>query len=549
MALMGNKHKLILLVLVLSGYLGALNAQSRKNQKANILLIVADDLGYTDLGCYGGDISTPSIDQLARTGIQFVNFHASPLCAPTRSMLLTGNDNHVAGMGSMFSVKGTSREGKPGYEHHLTDRIVTVARLLKEGGYQTFMAGKWHLGSEDPYIPAAKGFDRSFSLMNGAANHFNNEQVLNDQLPQYRLDQHRVPFPDGKFSTDVYTEKMTEFIVNRQQDKPFFAYLAYTAPHWPLQVPADYLDIYKGRYDIGYDSLRVVRFNAQKARGILQPQAVLPPRNPMIKPWHELSADEKKIEARKMELYAAMVHNLDEHIGQLIKFLKDSNQYDNTFIVFMSDNGAAAEDFYNDAGGYGPFLREHFDNRYENMGKPSSFVSYGPQWAQTGAAPFRLHKGFSTEGGIVAPLIISGKGVERKPGIQNTFINVMDFAPTFLEVAGLSYPNRYGNKEMKPMLGESILSFIRNKSNFIHNSNYTYGLEHDGQCLLIKGNWKITNTSKPFDEMAFGLYDLLNDPGETDDLSKSSPEKYAEMMKEWELFKKRAGVIVKDKEK
>ena len=544
---MRNKINLILLLLSFTIASSSINSQSQKSNKPNILLLVADDLGYTDPGCYGGDIKTPNIDLLAKQGLQFTNFHTSPLCAPTRAMILSGNDNHVAGVGSMFPVKGTAREGKPGYEGHLTDRIVTVAQLLKDAGYQTFMTGKWHVGFEDPYIPYAKGFEKSFVLLNGGATHFNNNPIFENEPPQYRQDNQPVLFPEGKFSTDVYTEKMIGFIKDRQPGNPFFAMLTYTAPHWPLQLPADYLDKYKGKYDMGYDSLRVLRFNQQKAIGIIPSNARLPSRAPGIKPWAELSAEEKKIESRKMELYAAMVEHLDERIGQLIGYLKQSGQFDNTLIVFMSDNGAAAEDFYNRPAGPGPFLRKHYNNEYENMGKASSFVSYGPQWAQAGAAPFKLFKYYATEGGIVTPLIISGKLVKRKPGFQNTFITVMDIAPTFLELAGIKYPGVYNGKKVTPMLGESFLPFISGKTNAVHDPNYVFGMEHDGQCLLIKGDWKITNISQPFDETAFALYNLAEDLGESNDLSKSNPKKFSEMMKEWEMFKRKTGVISKEK--
>jgi arylsulfatase len=539
-----NATSVILFSLFLSISIPA-KPQKQQISKPNILLIVADDLGYTDLGCYGGEIKTPNIDRLAKRGIQFTNFHTSPLCAPTRSMLFSGNDNHVAGMGSMFPVKGTSREGKIGYEQHLTDRIVTVSQLLKDGGYQTFITGKWHLGFEDAYIPFAKGFEKSFILLNGGANQFNNDKMLANEPPRYRLDSQVVLFPEGRFSTDVYTEKMLTFIRNGKKDKPFFACLTYTAPHWPLQVPADYIDKYKGMYDMGYDSLRVIRFNQQKKMGIIPPGATLPPRDASIKPWIQLSSEDKKLESRKMELYAAMVDNLDHHIGRLLQYLEESKQLDNTIIVFMSDNGAAAEDFYNRPDGPGPFLREHYDNSYDNMGKASSFVSYGPQWAQAGAAPFKLFKYYSTEGGIVAPLIFSGKYVERKFGLQNTFITVMDLAPTFLELAGIGYPVVYNNKKVTPMLGESCLPFVRGKANAVHSNNYVFGLEHDGQCLLIKGNWKITNISRPFDETAFALYNLSEDLGETTDLSRSNPKKFTEMMNEWKVFKQKTGVIDK----
>jgi arylsulfatase len=544
---MQSKINPVLLLLLLAITSNPVLAQSKQNNKPNILLIVADDLGYTDPGCYGGDIKTPNIDRLAKQGLQFTNFHTSPLCAPTRAMLLSGNDNHVAGIGSMFPVTGTPREGKPGYEGHLTDRIVTVAQLLKDGGYQTFMAGKWHVGFEDPYIPYAKGFEKSFVLLNGGATHFNNNSIFENEPPQYRQDNQPILFPEGKYSTDVYTEKMIEFIKDRQAGKPFFAMLTYTSPHWPLQVPVEYLDKYKGKYDMGYDSLRVRRFNQQKAMGIIPTNATLPSRASQIKLWTALSPEEKKIESRKMELYAAMVEHLDERIGQLIQFLKQSGQFDNTIIVFMSDNGAAAEDFYNQPAGFGPYLRRHYNNDYDNMGKASSFVSYGPQWAQAGAAPFKLFKGYSTEGGIVAPLIITGKMVGRKPGLQNTFITVMDLAPTFLELAGIKYPEHFKSKKVTPMLGESCLSFISGRANAVHQSNYVVGLEHDGRCMLIKGNWKITNISQPFDESAFALYNLAEDIGESNDLSKSNPEKFSEMLKEWEVFKKKAGVIPKEK--
>ena len=279
----------------------SVQAQKPFTRKPNILLIVADDLGYTDLGCYGGNIKTPNIDELAKKGILFTHFHTAPLCAPTRSMILSGNDNHVAGMGSMFSVKGTPREGKPGYEHHFTDRIVTIAQLLKDGGYQTFMAGKWHLGSEDAYIPFAKGFQKSFSLMNGGANHFNNNQVFFNEPPKYRLDSAIVSYPEGEFSTDVYTNTMIRYISEADKNKPFFAYLAYTAPHWPLQVPVEDINKYKGQFDIGYDSLRHSRFLSLKKHGLLPSNIILSPRNDAIKLWTSLSENEKKIESRKME--------------------------------------------------------------------------------------------------------------------------------------------------------------------------------------------------------------------------------------------------------
>jgi len=538
-------QKALVFLFLLAADARVLPAQSARDSRPNILLIVADDLGYTDLGCYGGEIKTPNIDLLAKRGILFTRFHTSPLCAPTRSMILSGNDNHVAGMGSMFPVEGTPREGKIGYEGHLTNRIVTVAQVLRDGGYQTFMSGKWHLGSGEEYIPYAMGFEKSYALLPGAANHFSNRMILVDEPTQFRQDQQLVDFPEGSYSTDVYTDKMIGFIKNAPRNKPFFAYLTYTSPHWPLQAPPDYIDRYKGKYDIGYDSLRLLRFNRQKAMGILPASLVLRPGNPRIKPWTSLSAEEKKTEARKMEIYAAMVENLDDHIGQLIKYLTDSKLLDNTMIVFMSDNGAAREDFYARPDEMGRYLRANYDNRYENMGKVSSFVAYGAGWAQAGTAPFKLFKSFSTEGGVVTPLIMSGKFITIQPGLQNIFLTVMDLAPGFLNLAQLTYPVVYRKEKMVPMLGESFVPYIQGKAQTIHNIDYIFGLEHSGNCLLIKGDWKITNISSPFDLNAFALYNLTNDMGETHDLSKEYPEKYTEMLDEWAKFVKKTGVVMK----
>ena len=248
-----------------------------------------------------------------------------------------------------------------------------------------------------------------------------------------------------------------------------------------------------------------------------------------------------------MEIYAAMVENLDDHIGNLIKFLKDSNLINNTVIVFMSDNGAAGEDFYKLQNGYGKYLRDHYNNSYTNMGSATSFVAYGPGWAQAGAAPFKLYKNYSTEGGVVTPMFISGNFINIKPGIDSSFINVMDLAPSFLELAHRSYPNSYNGKKVVPMLGVSFVPYLKGTNKHFHEKEYVFGLEHDGNCLLIKGNWKITNISRPFDENAFSLYDLSNDIAETEDLSKLYPEKYDEMVAEWTVFKKKVGVISKTK--
>jgi arylsulfatase len=503
-----------------------------KDRQPDILLIVADDLGYADLGCYGGDIETPNIDQLATEGIRFSRFHTSPYCAPTRAMLLSGNDNHIAGMG-----RQSFQSNDFGYEGKLTERIVTIPALLREAGYHTYMAGKWHLGSSPDANPYRKGFEHSFILIRGAGNHYNDQGLfLEDPISPYTEDGKPAKWKDGNYSTDFYTDKIIEYIARHEKDsKPFFAFAAYTSPHWPLQVDEEFWRKYVGRYDDGYEKLKERRLESLKKAGMIPSNASLPPNHPMVKSWDSLSDDEKKKEARKMELYAGMVDNLDYNIGRLIQYLKDIGRFENTLIVFMSDNGAAAEDFFYDPH-YGSFLRQHFNDDYENMGQPDSYISYGPQWAEAGSSPFRYFKGFTTEGGIVAPMIITGHNLERKNEIHHGLATLMDIAPTFYEVANVTYPEKFEGKEIYPLKGRSLMPFVSGKTDEIHSENYVFGLEHAQRIMIRKGNWKITNISTPFLEENFELYDLTEDLAELKDLKDAEPEKYNELLEEWARF-------------
>lgn len=500
--------------------------------KTNILLLVADDLGYSDLGCYGGDIETPNIDQLAHSGIRFSRFHTSPLCAPTRAMLLSGNDNHIAGMG-----RQSLKTNEFGYEGKLSDRVVTIPQVLQSAGYHTYMAGKWHLGRDSLSNPANKGFEHSFINVRGAGNHYN-DQGMFEETPTslYTEDGKAVKWVDGNYSTDFYTDKLIQYIAgNKDDNQPFFAFAAFTSPHWPLQVDEKYWKKYEGRYDNGYEKLKEQRLESLKKAGMIPSNAVLPPNHSRVIPWDSLSPSEKKKEARKMELYAGMVDNLDYNIGRIINFLKEIGEYENTLIVFMSDNGAAAEDFYDDEE-YGPFIRTHFNDDYENMGKPDSFISYGPQWAEAGSSPFRYFKGLTTEGGMVAPMIVTGPGIKKKNEIEDVFVTVMDLAPTFYEVAQTTYPQTYNNNEVYPIKGNSIIPFVSGETKKVHNSDYVFGLEHANRAMLRKGNWKITSIERPFKLENFKLYNLGNDLAEMNDLKDLEAEKYQEMMEEWSKF-------------
>jgi arylsulfatase len=454
-------------------------------------------------------------------------------------MLLSGNNNHVAGMGRQHPLPPL-KGSQTGYEGHLSDRIMPLPLLLRDAGYHTYMAGKWHLGTEQEHSPRAAGFERSFGLVEGAASHFDGRGFENAPSV-YRRDGVLVEWPDGAYSTELYTDKLIGFIEAQRPDgKPFFAYAAYTSPHWPLQVPAKERDRYSGQYDAGYEVQRERNFTALQDAGMISLDVRLRPRNPQVRPWAELNAESRRREARKMELYAAMVENLDSHVGRLVTYLKNNGLYENTLIVFMGDNGADGIDFYN-RGPYMDYIRAQYANRFEDWGGPESWVSYDYPWAEASSAPFRLYKGYTSEGGIVAPLIIGGPGVLAENAINNGYLTVMDLAPTFIDLAGARYPE---DGSVKPMLGESLLPLLRGHATAAHDENYVTLLAHRNQGLLRQGRWKLTAIDTPFEESRFALFDIEKDPGETTDLSAQFPEKRNELLEIWRQRRLELGVVL-----
>jgi len=454
-------------------------------------------------------------------------------------MLLSGNNNHIAGMARQGRY-GPLDLALPGYENSLSDRIVPFPRLLQAAGYHTYTVGKWHLGLEDSNSPRAAGFSHAFNLLDGAGTHFDAVGFF-EGGSTFRLDDDIADYPVGEYSTTVYTDKLIEFIEsNRDDGRPFFAFAAYTSPHWPLQVPDEYLDLYAGAYDDGYDALRERNFESLKAAGIIPPESELPPRNDAITPWGDLGPEEQRKESRKMELYAAMVDNLDDHVGILLDYLEESGLYDNTLIIFMSDNGAAGEDFYNE-GSYKEYLQEHFDNAYEKMGTAGSFVSYDDPWAEAGSAPFMRRKTYTREGGMVAPFVVAGPGVGASSVIDSTYFTVMDLAPTILEIAGADYPS---DGSVEPMLGRSLRPFLAGDSTTVHDDDYVTTLFHSGYAYLRQGDWKISTLEPPFDEGDFELFNLADDPGETTDLAESHAEKYEQLLELWREERVELGIIL-----
>lgn len=433
---------ILLLQFVVAVYAGTNNHQTTQKKRPNILLIVVDDLGYTDFSIYGSGIDTPNIDSLAKQGLNFSNFHVSVSCSPTRSMLLTGTDNHIAGLGNMSELLTERQRGKPGYEGYLNNRVISLAEVLKLNGYHTYIAGKWHLGHKKGHLPYDRGFEQSFSLLYGGASHWADMTGLmaKETPAKYSLNGKIIKkLPDDFYSTRSYSDFLMEAIrSNCGSGKPFFAYLALTSPHDPLHVPEPWLSKYRGKYDDGYETLRMQRIQAAKHLGLIPKNAKLPQNISMQKSWATLSQSEKQVERRKMEVYAGMIDNLDYHVGRVIKFLKDIGEYNNTLIIIMSDNGPnpwTTADYPDNRSSQ--FLKE-FNNSLHNIGHPGSAAAYGMGWALAGSGPLSYFKMVVAEGGIRSPLIILGPGIKSKQKMIRNFIYVTDIMPTILDYLNIS---------------------------------------------------------------------------------------------------------------
>jgi len=506
-------------------------------------------MGYSDIGPFGSEIRTPNLNRLADSGIRFTDFYVGPACSPTRSMLMSGTDNHVAGMGSNAEALAPNQLGQPGYEGYLNQRVVSVASLLKEAGYHTYLAGKWHLGEEPEHDPSRRGFEKSYALLQGGASHFDDEWMMcANYTPIYRENGSRVHVPGGFYSSEFYTDKIIEYIQGQQDDRPFFAYVAYTAVHDPLHLPDEWLEKCRGRYDAGYDTVRRTRLARMKTLGLVPEETALGPWLARVPKWGDLDSEQRREEARRMEIYAAMVENTDFHIGRALDYLEDSGHLDNTMIIFFSDNGANGMPMHAYPGTDEAWVERNSDNRFENWGRRGSRVAQGMGWAQASVTPFRLFKGFIAEGGIRSPLIISGPGVRGAGGVEKAFVHVMDLAPTFLELAVASYPATWKGRAVTPLRGKSMLPLLSGEHSFIHGEDEAIGWELLGWRALRVGQWKSTWIDRPFGTSSWQLFDLSRDPGETTDLHAVHPERMQHLLKIWEEYEKEVGVIYADED-
>lgn len=525
--------------------------EDRAENRPNFLLIVVDDMGFSDLGAFGSEIETPHLDALAYDGVRLTDFHSAPACSPTRAMLMTGTDHHLAGIGTMIEVVRPDFEGAPGYEGYLNDRVVTVSELLGNAGYRTIISGKWHLGMTRETAPVMRGFERSFALLPGGADHFGGSPLdaIASRGPIYiEGDRFITDLPEDFYSSDYFTTRLIDFLDEEDgEDRPFFAYLPFSAPHWPLQAPDAEIAKYRGVYDDGPDALRSRRLARLQELGLVPPDTIPHPVVTDEPEWRALTDAQRAASARAMEVYAGMVDRVDQNVGRVVDHLKATGRFDNTVIVFLSDNGAEGA-IVEAMPIIGPFfarqIATHCDNSLENAGRPGSYIWYGPRWAQAATAPSRLVKTYTTEGGIRVPAFIRHPEGARKGSIGTAFSTAMDIAPTLLDLAGVRHPGTfYRGREIFDLRGKSLRRWLEGKADRVHPEGTSTGWELFGRRAIRKDDWKAVHVPDAAGNSHWQLYDLSRDRGEVQDLAETYPEKLLELLALWDRYRDETGVI------
>jgi len=460
---------------------------------------------------------------------------------------MSGNDNHVAGLGNMGELLTDNQKGKPGYEGHLNERVVTLAEMLRQDGYHTYMAGKWHLGHDEGALPFDRGFERSFSMLVGGASHYADMLGIlpRDDPASYSLNgKHIHELPADHYSSRSFTDHLMDSIrENRGDGKPFLAYLAFQATHDPLHVPEPWLSKYMGRYDDGYEALKKSRWGSAKKLGIVPKGADLAEPNALIRPWNSLSDEDRALEARGMEVYAGMLDAMDYHYGRFISFLKDIGEYDNTIVVFLSDNGANPWYSADYPGAKEPKFASQFDNSLENIGNPGSNYAYGMGFASGSGGPLDKFKMTVGEGGIRVPLLIAGPGIAEGRRIDS-FVYVTDVMPTLLELAGVKYPSTFKGRKIEPMRGRSMAALLEGSSSPLYSEEEYVGGEMGGGKWMRQGDLKAVLVPKPYGTGDWQLFDVGKDPGEATDLSKKMPDKLESLIAAWDRYAEEVGVVL-----
>lgn len=510
---------------------GVLMAQRKtETSRPNIILIMVDDMGYSDIGSYGSEIMTPNIDKLASEGTRFREFYNNSICAPTRASLLTGQYSHRAGMG-FFDIN----LGLPAYQGFLNRESLTIAEVLRQNGYKTLMSGKSHLGKDSLAWPNQRGWDKFYGFIPGASNYFDIGEY-GDAAPVTLIKNNRKEnLKPGEYLTNKITDNALEFLdAEKKSDKPFFLYLAFNAPHWPLQALPEDISKYKGRYDIGWDSLRRERIERQRKLGIILPDQKIADRDKEVPLWENLTYDQKQLWKAKMEVYAAMIDRVDQNIGRLLAKLREIEKDENTLIIFISDNGAQ--------GGYSSPTRKPQRNSGP-IGSPGSYDYQEQSWAYVSNTPLRQYKNNMHEGGFSSPLIAWFPRIIKAGALVKGTGHIIDIAPTFYELARASYPLTYNGYKSYSLPGKSLIPVLTGKTTEVDRSEPLFW-ERAGNRAVRQGNWKIVST---FPSYKWELYEISTDRGETTDLASKYPEVVDRLSSAYFTWAAQNGVVDYDK--
>lgn len=526
-----SMKKFFIISLLITTVTAVVSAQKKSDpKKPNIILIMVDDMGFSDIGAYGGEVQTPNLDKLAAEGIRFHEFYNNSICAPTRASLLTGQYQHRAGVG-YFDVN----LGLPAYQGYLNKESLTLAEVLKQNGYSTIMSGKWHVGKDSLAWPNQRGFEQFYGFAPGANNFFDIGEYGKAPKVELILNNKKVYLKSGEYLTNTITDNALTFLDEQNKtNKPFFLYLPFNAPHWPLQALPEDIAKYKGRYDIGWDSLRVQRLAKQKELGILPPGQIISERDPEVPVWDNLTFDSKKLWAAKMEVYSAMIDRVDQNIGRVLNKLKELKKDDNTLIIFISDNGAQ--------GGYSSPRRKPQRNTGP-VGSPGSYDYQEQSWAYVSNTPLRQYKNNMHEGGFSSPFIAWFPKQIKGGKIVKGTAHLIDIAPTFYELAGAKYPAKYNGVTPHQLPGKSLLPLLFGKETEVDRGEPLFW-ERAGNRAVRKGNWKIVST---YPASEWELYDLSKDRGETKNLASQHPQIVNELSSEYFKWAERTGVVDYDK--
>tara|TARA_R110001592_G_scaffold363393_2_gene687363 strand:+ start:19327 stop:21099 length:1773 start_codon:yes stop_codon:yes gene_type:complete len=525
---MRNVRSLRLLLLAATGlWHSLLLAQA---DSPNIVLILADDLGFSDIAPYGSEIQTPALSALAENGVSFTNYHTAASCAPTRGMMLTGVDSHRNGVPNIPETIPPELAQHENYRGTLSHGVVTVASLLQDAGYHTYMAGKWHLGQTPDLLPSRRGFERTVTMADTGADNWEQKPYIPIyERANWYADGERTTLPEDFYSSRFLVDNIIEFIDSKRADrKPFFAYLPFQAVHIPVQAPQEFTDKYMGVYDAGWTALREQRQSRARELGLVPATADMVTMS-TTNDWDTYSDEERRYHAKRMAVYAGMVDAMDHHVGRLVEYLKSIGQYDNTIFIFTSDNGSEA------SGGddvRSPLMRlslamNGYTNDYDTLGLKGSFNAIGPSFASAAAGPLAYYKFYAGEGGMRVPLIIAGEGLPVKGEWTSAFAWVMDIAPTILELSGVQPPGRYfGGHPVEPMTGRSLLPLAVGEVDRVYAETESVGYELAGNAALFQGDYKLVRNYLPVGDNRWHLYNIATDPGETADLSESMPGRF-----------------------